>query len=111
MDFMTAISAFLAFGLVFCYCEYITINCIIPRNDEEAYEVVILAVALFLAATIVALTLAICELLQPGMTYSQLGFDIAVIIALLLGMIPAWVVDKYDSNLFASSQAKTYHRE
>lgn len=111
MDFMTAISAFLGFGLVFCFCEYIVVNCIIPCNDEKAYEVVILAVALFLAAAIVALTLAICELLQPSMTYSQLGFDVAVIIGLLLGMVPAWVVDKYDNNLFGPPQAKTYYRE
>lgn len=111
MDFMTAISAFLAFGLMFCYCEHIAINYIIPHNDEETYGVVVLAATLFLAAAIVALTLAICELLQLGMTYSQLGFDCAVIIALLLSMMPAWVVDRYHNNLFAPPQAKTYHKE
>lgn len=102
MDFITALGGFADFGLLFCFSEYITINYTIPCNDAEDYEFIVILQSFALPSAIVALTFAVRELLQPGITYPQLGFATTVIIGLLISMILAWAVDRYHNHLMPS---------
>lgn len=103
MDFITALGAFSDFGLLFCFSEYIAINYTIPCNSSEDYEFIAILQSFALAVAIVALTFAVRELLQPSITYSQLGFATTVIIGLLISVILAWAVDQYNNHLMSSS--------